>query len=121
MACKYDFIRYSKICIGKKDITFIVKGYKNKLRIFEGFFDYLSFINKFKSDSDFLILNSVALTIRCDEILSNYDEIELYFDNDAAGDLYTKSTLEKFKKAKDCRGFYKDFKDLNEWLVNTIL
>jgi hypothetical protein len=112
--------KYAKICIGKKDISIVVKGDKNKLRILEGFFDYLSVINKFKSDSDFLILNSIALINR-NEILSNYDEIELYFDNDAAGDLYTKSTLEKFKNAKDCRGFYKDFKDLNEWLVNTIL
>ena len=108
--------KYAKICIGKKDISLVVKGYKNKLRIFEGFFDYLSFLNKFKSDSDFLILNSIALINRCDEILSNYDEIELYFDNDAAGDLYTKSTQEKFKNAKDSRAFYKDFKDLNEWL-----
>lgn len=113
--------KYCKLCIGKKDITFIVKGYKNKLRIFEGFFDYLSFINKFKSDSDFLILNSVAMINRCDEILLKYEEIDLLFDNDSTGDLYTKSTLEKFKNAKDCRGFYKDFKDLNEWLVNTIL
>lgn len=108
--------KYAKICIGKKDISLVVKGYKNKLRIFEGFFDYLSFLNKFKSDSDFLILNSIALINRCDKILSNYDEIELYFDNDAAGDLYTKSTQEKFKNAKDSRAFYKDFKDLNECL-----
>ena len=108
--------KYAKICIGKKDISLVVKGYKNKLRIFEGFFDYLSFLNKFKSDSDFLILNSIALINRCDEILSNYDEIELYFDNDAAGNSHTKSTQEKFKNAKDCRAFYKDFKDLNEWL-----
>ena len=108
--------KYAKICIGKKDISLVVKGYKNKLRIFEGFFDYLTFLNKFKSDSDFLILNSIALINRCDEILSNYDEIELYFDNDAAGNSHTKSTQEKFKNAKDCRAFYKDFKDLNEWL-----
>lgn len=113
--------KYAKVCIGKKDITLIVKGYKNKLRIFEGFFDYLSHINKFKSDSDFLILNSVALINRSDAILLNYDEIELYFDNDAAGNLYTKSTLEKFKNAKDCSAIYKDFKDLNEWLKNTLL
>lgn len=108
--------KYAKICIEKKDISLVVKGYKNKLRIFEGFFDYLSFLNKFKSDSDFLILNSIALINRCDEILSNYDEIELYFDNDTAGNSHTKSTQEKFKNAKDCRAFYKDFKDLNEWL-----
>ena len=115
--------KYCKVAIEKKDITLIklVKGYKNKLRIFEGFFDYLSFINKFKSDSDFLILNSVAMINRCDEILLKYQEIDLLFDNDSTGDSYTKSTLEKFKNAKDCRGFYKDFKDLNEWLVNTIL
>lgn len=113
--------KYAKVCIVKKDISLVVKGYKNKLRIFEGFMDFLSFINTYKSDSDFLILNSIALINRCDEILSNYEEIELYFDNDAAGNLYTKSTQEKFKNVKNCSAFYKDFKDLNEWLVNTIL
>ncbi|MDK2773323.1 MAG: toprim domain-containing protein [Flavobacterium sp.] len=110
--------KYAKICIGKKDVSLLVKGNKNKLRIFEGFFDYLSFINKFKSDSDFLILNSITLINRCDEILSKYDEIELFFDNDAAGNEQTKLTLEKFNNATDCRAFYKDFKDLNEWLLN---
>lgn len=115
--------KYAKICIGKKDITLIVKGDKNKktIRIFEGFTDYMSFKNLEKNSSDYLILNSIALINRCDEILSNYDEIELYFDNDAAGNSHIKSTQEKFKNAKDCRAFYEDFKDLNEWLVNTIL
>lgn len=115
--------KYSKICVEKKDITLIelVKGDKNKLRIFEGFFDYLSFKNLEKNSSDYLILNSIAMINRCDEILSNYDEIELYFDNDESGNLYTKLTLENFKNAKDCRGFYRDFKDLNEWLINTHL
>ncbi|MBC5833733.1 DNA primase [Flavobacterium sp. F372] len=115
--------KYAKICIGKKDISLIVKGDKNKknIRIFEGFTDYISFKHLKKNSSDYLILNSIAMINRCDEILSNYDEIELYFDQDEAGNLYTKTTLEKFKIAKDCRGFYKDFKDLNEWLVNTIL
>ena len=109
---------YTKINIGKKDITLIVKGYKNKLRIFEGFFDYLSFINKFKSDSDFLILNSIALTMRSDEILSNYDEIELYFDNDAAGDKYTEILKSKYLNVIDMRSLFFGYKDLNEWLVN---
>lgn len=113
--------KYAKVCIVKKDISLVVKGYKNKLRIFEGFLDFLSFTNTYKSDSDFLILNSIALINRCDEILSNYEKIELYFDNDAAGNSHTKSTQDKFKNAKDCRAFYKDFKDLNEWLINTIL
>ena len=115
--------KYSKICVEKKDITLIelVKGHKNKLRIFEGFFDYLSFINLEKKSSDYLILNSIAMINRCDEILSKYDEIELYFDNDESGNLYTKLTLEIFKNAIDFRNFYEDFKDLNEWLINTHL
>ena len=115
--------KYSKICVEKKDITLIelVKGDKNKLRIFEGFFDYLSFKNLEKNSSDYLILNSIAMIKRCDEILSNYDEIELYFDNDESGNLYTKLTLENFKNAIDFRNFYEDFKDLNEWLINTHL
>ncbi|WP_329806405.1 toprim domain-containing protein [Flavobacterium facile] len=115
--------KYSKICIEKKDITLIklVKGDKNKLRIFEGFFDYLSFINLEKKSSDYLILNSIAMINRCDEILSKYDEIELYFDNDESGNLYTKLTLENFKNAIDSRKFYEDFKDLNEWLINAHL
>jgi hypothetical protein len=115
--------KYAKICIGKKDITLIVKGDKNKknIRIFEGFTDYISFKHLKKKSSDYLILNSIAMINRCDEILSNYDEIELYFDQDEAGSLYTKTTLEKFKYAIDCRAFYKDFKDLNEWLINTHL
>ncbi|WP_444626367.1 toprim domain-containing protein [Flavobacterium columnare] len=115
--------KYCKVAIKKKDITLIVKGDKNKktIRIFEGFTDYMSFKNLEKNSSDYLILNSIAMINRCDEILSNYEEIELYFDNDAAGDLYTKSTQEKFKNAKDCRAFYKDFKDLNEWLINSHL
>lgn len=110
--------KYAKVCIGKKDITLIVKGYKNKLRIFEGFFDYLSHINKFKSDSDFLILNSVALINRSDEILLNYEEIELYFDIDAAGDKYTEMMKSKSLNVIDMRSLFFGYKDLNEWLVN---
>ena len=36
--------KYSKICLGKKDISTIKNG-KESLRIFEGFFDFLSFKN----------------------------------------------------------------------------
>ena len=110
--------KYAKICIGKKDISLVVKGYKNKLRILEGFIDYFSFLNKFKSDSDFLILNSVALINRCDEILSNYDEIELYLDNDSAGDKYTEMMKSKYLNVIDMRSLFFGYKDLNEWLVN---
>ena len=112
--------KYAKICIGKKDITLIVKGDKNRktIRIFEGFTDYISFKNLEKNSSDYLILNSVALINRCDEILSNYDEIELYLDNDSAGDKYTEIMKSKYLNVIDMRSLFFGYKDLNEWLVN---
>ena len=53
--------KYSKICIGRKDIT-TIKNKSNNLRIFEGFMDYLSFkqmekaLKKALSDNYILIM-----------------------------------------------------------------
>ena len=111
--------KFAKICLGKKDITQI-ENKSNTLRIFEGFFDYLSFnqITKisFEKESDYMILNSVALLEKNISILNKYDKIELYLDNDAAGDKYTKMIMTQFQQAKDARISYKEYKDLNEFL-----
>ncbi|WP_078213366.1 toprim domain-containing protein [Flavobacterium sp. LM5] len=113
--------KYAKICLGKKDISLIYNESKT-LRIYEGFFDYLSFIqvreNLIMEESDYLILNSVALLVTNISVLSDYDFIELYLDNDTTGDKYTSLVMEKFKNAKDCRKHFLGFKDLNECLVN---
>ena len=110
--------KYAKICLGKKDIT-IISNQSKVLRIFEGFFDYLSFSqirdNKKVEQSDYLILNSVALVTKNLSVLENYQTIELYLDNDTAGHKYTNFILENFKNAIDFRGFFCPFKDLNEW------
>ena len=111
--------KYCKICIGSKDISHIKNNCKT-LRIFEGFFDYLSFVQQQKTNenSDFLILNSVALLSKNISILKDYISIEIYFDNDPAGDHHTKLVLEGFANATDSRIIYRDFKDYNEWLLN---
>lgn len=113
--------KYAKICLGKKDISFIHNGSKT-LRIYEGFFDYLSFIqirgNLKMEESDYLILNSVALLVKNISVLNDYDFIELYLDNDTTGDKYTSLVIGKFKNAKDCRVLFDGFKDLNECLVS---
>ena len=58
--------KYSKICLGKKDVSMIKNGSEN-LKIFEGFFDFLSFKNIEKSlsdeKSDYIILNSVSTIV----------------------------------------------------------
>lgn len=80
--------KYLKICLGKKDISTIKNG-SDSLRIFEGFFDYLSFksIEDFleKKPSDYIILNSVSMISNLKNLLKDYENIERYFDNDEAG------------------------------------
>ncbi|MDI5899451.1 toprim domain-containing protein [Flavobacterium yafengii] len=113
--------KYAKICLGKKDISLIHNESKT-LRIYEGFFDFLSFVqlqeNLIMEESDYLILNSVALLVTNISVLSDYDFIELYLDNDTTGDKYTSLAMEKFENAKDFRKHFLGFKDLNECLVN---
>ncbi|MEB3801742.1 toprim domain-containing protein [Flavobacterium columnare] len=108
--------KYAKICLGVKDVS-LIENEKETLRIFEGFFDYLSFIQneKLNEESDYLILNSVALLNKNSSILKNYKAIELYLDNDVMGDKYTNMITENFENSVDCRTLFKGFKDFNEW------
>lgn len=110
--------KYSKICLGKKDITLIKRdnNAKNEICIFEGFFDYLTLkkIEKSDSNSDYLILNSTAMLFKAEESLCNYDKISLFLDNDANGKSIAKLISEKYKNVEDCSCMYEDFKDLNE-------
>lgn len=113
--------KYSKICLGKKDITSIESD-SNSLRIFEGFFDFLSFKNVEifleKRPSDYIILNSVSMISNIKNSLKDYENIELYFDNDDAGNRAVEMLKNENKNAEDCRILYSDFKDLNDWLVH---
>ena len=102
--------KYAKICLGKKDITVITNESKT-LRIYEGFFDYLSFVQVREilrmEESDYLILNSVALLLKNVPVLMNYTSIELYLDNDDAGNNYTELIRKQFEQAVDCRKLYR--------------
>jgi hypothetical protein len=110
--------KYAKICLGKKDIT-TISNQSQILRIFEGFFDYLSFSqirdNKKLEQSDYLILNSIALITKNTMLLDNYKTIELYLDNDTAGSKYTDFIKNNYQNAIDYRQIFKGYKDLNEW------
>ncbi|ROI09821.1 DNA primase [Chryseobacterium sp. H3056] len=112
---------YSKICLGKKDVSTITNASKS-IRIFEGFFDFLSFKNveKFleKEPSNYVILNSVSMIHKIKNEIQKYENVELYFDNDEAGDRAVEMIKSKNKKAEDCRVLYSSFKDLNDWLIH---
>ena len=111
---------YFKICLGKKDIT-TIKNNSKSLRIFEGFFDFLSLKNIEKSlenePSDYMILNSVSMIHKIKNSLENYEKIDLYFDNDEAGNRAVEIVRNENNSAEDCRILYSNFKDLNDWLI----
>ena len=112
---------YSKICLGKKDIT-TIKNNSKSLLVFEGFFDFLSFKNIEESlenePSDYMILNSVSMINKIKNSLENYEKIDLYFDNDEAGNRAVEIIKDENNEAEDCRVLYSDFKDLNDWLIH---
>lgn len=112
---------YSKICLGKKDMTTIENG-SNTIRIFEGFFDFLSFKNienyLEKEPTDCLILNSVSMINKIQNSFHNYKNIELYFDNDEAGNRAVEMIKMENENAEDCRILYSNYKDLNDWLIH---
>lgn len=112
---------YSKICLGKKDITSIKNDSKD-VRVFEGFFDFLSFkkVENYleKQRSDYIILNSVFMINKIKNDLGNYQNIELYFDNDDAGNRAVEIIKNENQNAKDCQALYSSFKDLNDWIIH---
>ena len=112
---------YSKICLGKKDIT-TIKNNSKSLLVFEGFFDFLSFKNIEESlenePSDYMILNSVSMINKIKNSLETYEKIDLYFDNDEAGNRAVEIIKNENNEAEDCRVLYSDFKDLNDWLIH---
>ena len=82
----------------KKDISVVNLNNnleKNKnVVVFEGFMDALSFVEMkpfFKGD--ILVMNSISLLNRTKEYLKNYSEINLFLDNDKAGETCKNSIL----------------------------
>lgn len=115
---------YFKGSFGQKDVTsFLPMKKKYNLKVFEGFIDYLSYLEIAKTAprSDYLILNSVSMLEKAKGVLNRgYELIELYLDNDDAGDKTTQKIKEIIKGIKviDKRDVYAGYKDLNEYLLS---
>ncbi|MFP9097899.1 toprim domain-containing protein [Flavobacterium sp. RHBU_24] len=112
---------FQKLSSSPKGITCIKNG-SNSVVVFEGFFDFLSFMvitgeGRFK-ENDFIILNSLALLESTHAILDTYKNVRLFLDNDAAGKAATQLTLSWGNHYYDESKLYEGYTDLNEWLVN---
>ncbi|AZA66453.1 DNA primase [Chryseobacterium carnipullorum] len=115
--------KYSKICLGRKDITLIKNknNRNNEVSIFEGFFDYLTFrkLQKEDSNSDCLILNSTSMLFKAKGRLKEYDKISLFLDNDSNGKNTKEIIKKEYENIEDCSLLYENFKDLNEWFCSS--
>jgi hypothetical protein len=102
-----------------KDISLIDGGHKAAI-VLEGFTDFLSLLQlkQGQPQTDFIILNSVALAERAPHVLMRYQEIFLMLNHDKAGT----AAMEKLQAAgisfTDASGFYNGFNDINEYLTS---
>lgn len=113
------------ICIGNKDIT-TIRNSKESVLLFEGFFDFLSFVQLgHLRDQSVIVLNSVVNTDKAaNELAKEFcrpeQKILLYLDNDEAGKVSTNVITNQFSNAEDRSDRFKNHKDLNEFLMSKI-
>ena len=113
--------KYFKGCISPKDIT-VVNNNSPSCAILEGFMDYLSFLTLCAgkgvdtSKYDYLILNSVAKLSKATAMVSNYQTLHAYLDNDTAGRNATAELRKIFgSRLVDHAENYREYKDLNDY------
>lgn len=92
-----------------------------KLAVFEGFFDFLSYQilvhNQQHELTNFLILNSLSFFERSQLLMEKSASVHLYFDNDTAGKVCVAAALKRSKQYHDESHLYKGYKDLNDFLT----
>lgn len=100
-----------------KDVTLLSNG-NNKLSVFEGFFDFLSYqiLQKEATNGcDFLILNSLSFVKRALPIMQQYRSTELFLDNGSPARIQTEKIIGQVTGSSDKSSLYKGFDDLNEY------
>jgi hypothetical protein len=112
--------KFFKGCLGKKEIT-TINNNSDVVSIFESWTDWLSYMSLKKeiTKENFIILNSTSMIKKVIDLLGEYSIIKVFLDNDTSGDQATNFLIENTNnKIIDKRIHYKNFNDLNDYLVN---
>lgn len=113
--------KFFKGCLGNKSIT-TIENNCNQVILFEGWIDFLSLLVLYPSIEycfDFIVLNSTSQRESVSNLKVRYEKVYLCFDNDLTGDKTTSFFMERYGSlVKDIRYFFKEYKDLNEYLVS---
>lgn len=97
-------------------------GTSDSCLVFEGIFDFLSYVLMAGGtiNMDAIVLNSVCNVSEACDVLSNYDDINCYLDNDQPGVEATTVIAKRFPgKVRDMSNLYKHSNciDLNDYLL----
>lgn len=90
------------------------------LNVFEGCFDLLSALTKFKQDKPkctTIVLNSIGNIKNIQGLMSNYKKISLFLDNDDSGRKASQSIQGLHNNVIDNSCIYAGYKDFNDYLV----
>lgn len=108
--------------IGKKWFTTVHGTEGKECILFEGFIDFLSFLQYRKTHrlkTDAIVLNSCIMAEKVIPELTRYSRIFLLLDNDRAGDQATELLMKAHPQPSDSRKILGTHKDVNEWLQAT--
>jgi hypothetical protein len=111
--------KYFKGATGKNITT--IKGETSKLNIFEGFFDFLSALQFLGVDGlryKTIVLNSLSNLDKIKETLFSFNEVNLFLDNDSAGEKKKEFLKNLGLTINDKSSIYKGYKDFNNFLTN---
>ncbi len=100
--------------------TFIDKG-SDVCIVFEGFMDMLSYLTireVAKPKNNILVLNSVSNLKKAAPTLASHKRIIAFLDNDAAGRKAVETIRMLNIPVTDHSNYYKDYKDINEYLMH---
>ncbi|WP_298822909.1 toprim domain-containing protein [uncultured Capnocytophaga sp.] len=122
---------YSKRNINGKNFSTIKNG-SEKVKMFEGFFDFLSYASEHKEtykDYDYIVLNTVAFVQSMYNNLNRetnsslyknllgYNRIDTYFDNDGAGKEITKLMENLFDGVNNFSVLFDKYDDYNDFCI----
>lgn len=102
-----------------KTIT-TIPGNPEKLNVFEGFMDFLSALVYYQQQeprNTTIVLNSTSNLHHLYTMLSNFNQVNLFLDNDQAGVKAVNEIQTRFPKAvNQAQIIYPDHKDFNEFI-----
>lgn len=112
--------KYFKGCLGHKGLT-IVPGNTEKLSLFEGYINYLSWLTEHPKATDtILVLNSLALLNAGIKTARDFSLVDTYFDRDRSGEKASKTFNAAIPQSVDRSDVYKGYNDYNDLRKATI-